>query len=115
MIETIRIFRRKEDDIWALYILEFFKFIGCVVCDHIISSDYKSLEIIEDIYEVNIIFGMDDAEKDFRINERFKELKKESGDKSLFLFLYLYILLLLNLSYIHPSLNKSHKCSKQIA
>ncbi len=87
MIETIRIFRRKEDDIWALYILEFFKFIGCVVCDHIISSDYKSLEIIEDIYEVNIIFGMDDAEKDFRINERFKELKKESGDKSLFLFL----------------------------
>ena len=30
MIETIRLFRNKEDDIHALFILEFLKFIGCI-------------------------------------------------------------------------------------
>lgn len=59
MIEAIRLFRRKEDDIWVLYIMEFLKFIGCVVCDCEIREEYGILPDLEDQYDVNIFLNVD--------------------------------------------------------
>lgn len=58
MIETIRLFRKKEQDIWALYIVEFFKFVGCFICDcEIRDSRVLSLKFDDD-YDVNLFFGV---------------------------------------------------------
>lgn len=47
-IQTIRIFRMKKDDLKALYILEFLKFVGCIVCDRIVKMEEDT--IIDDWY-----------------------------------------------------------------
>lgn len=55
-IQMIRIFRRKEDDIQALYIQEFFKFAGCIVQDQICEAmERKSVQDTEESEEKNIL------------------------------------------------------------
>ncbi|MCI8949000.1 MAG: hypothetical protein HFG49_03025 [Lachnospiraceae bacterium] len=36
MVETVRLFRKKEEDTWAVFMLEFFKMIGCITSDYIL-------------------------------------------------------------------------------
>lgn len=65
-IQLIRIFRRKEDDVIALYIQEFFKFIGCIVQEQIyeemkrINPTYTAEEKISHRnprYDINIVLS----------------------------------------------------------
>ena len=62
MIETIRLFRKKEDDIWALFITEFFKFVGCIVCDCELHAKRVLSLKIDDEYDVNVFFGVSKEE-----------------------------------------------------
>lgn len=44
IIETVCLFRKKEDDIWAVFILEFFKMIGCITSDNILPAHEDKID-----------------------------------------------------------------------
>ena len=70
MIQTIRIFRKKEDDLYALFIIEFLKFIGCIICDCEMRRDHVlSLNFI-DCYDINLF-----------IETNLEEIKSKSNSK----------------------------------
>lgn len=62
-IQAVRIFRTKKDDLIALYMLEFLKFVGCIVCDRIVNLEN---EIDAEGFYAESYF--DDEEKDFSID-----------------------------------------------
>lgn len=64
MIETIKLFRKKNDDIWALFILEFYKFIGCLVTDCIVKDDEQYDKSSEDCYDASIILNLPNLQID---------------------------------------------------
>lgn len=60
--QTIRLFRKKADDLEALVLLEFFKFIGCLVTDFVIEDRRKFLETSAQNYDLNIILNLEKEE-----------------------------------------------------
>lgn len=63
IIETIRLFRKKEDDVWAIFLMEFFKLIGCIVYDYVLPfhRDAQINMIIEELdnnCDVNIFWNL---------------------------------------------------------
>ncbi len=60
--QTIRLLRKKADDIDALILLEFFKFIGCLVTDFVIEERRKFPEISPQNYDLNIILNLEEEE-----------------------------------------------------
>lgn len=68
-IQTIRMFRKKEDDILALYILEFFKFIGCIVCDCVVNrkiingnlAGKNDGSFLQEKYDIDIILNLNET------------------------------------------------------
>ena len=85
IVETFRLFRRKEDDIWALFIMEFLKLIGCIVFDYELPSNRnvdisKITEEFCDNCDVNILWNFHSDEKG-----AIERWKKESGDNTVFI------------------------------
>lgn len=70
MIETIRLFRKKEQDIWALYIVEFFKFVGCFICDCELRERRVLALKFDDEYDVNLFFGVSPKDVMLRSNNQ---------------------------------------------
>ena len=62
MIETIRLIRKKKDDIWALYIIEFLKFIGCIVNDYVFPDTPKLGGTLTSVYDANIVLNFTEEE-----------------------------------------------------
>lgn len=60
--QTIRLFRKKADDLDALVLLEFFKFIGCLVTDFVIEERRKFPEVSPQNYDLNIILNLEEEE-----------------------------------------------------
>lgn len=60
--QTVRLFRKKADNLEALVLLEFFKFIGCLVTDFIIEERRKFPEISPQNYDLNIILNLEEEE-----------------------------------------------------
>lgn len=75
MIETIRLFREKKHDILALYILEFFKFIGCFVCDCELRETIVLALNLDDKYDVNLFLA--DSLNDAMMKEKYQEYKQQ--------------------------------------
>lgn len=73
MIETIRLFRKKEQDIWALYIVEFFKFVGCFICDCELREKRVLSLKFDDEYDVNLFFGVSLEDVMLRSNNQEEE------------------------------------------
>ena len=73
MIETIRLFRKKEQDIWALYIVEFFKFVGCFICDCELREKRVLSLKFDDEYDVNLFFGVSLNDVMLRSNNQEEE------------------------------------------
>lgn len=61
MIQTIRIIREKEDDIWALYITEFLKFTGCIVSNYVLPDSVKAGIDLDGEYDAELILNYDEA------------------------------------------------------
>lgn len=76
MIQTLRIIRRKSDDIWTIYVSEFFKLIGFVVTDHIIEKNNSNL--LKE-YDVNVLLNY--SETDLKFTEIYDTLKVNNNDK----------------------------------
>lgn len=77
MINTIRLFRRKEDDLPIIYVLEFLKLIGFMVSDCVI-RDYGPIEEswFRNIYDVNIVYGNFNSRSDSdEISRKFRDLE----------------------------------------
>lgn len=79
-IQTIRLFRGKESDIWSVFLLEFFKLIGCIVYDcvwPVKDEDLKS--VFTETFDVNILWNLpSDQEQELR-EQADKE--KNNGDE----------------------------------
>lgn len=76
-INTIRLFRRKKDDLPIIYVLEFLKLIGFITSDCVI-KDYGPIrnDWFDDIYDVNIVYGNFNSRSDSdEINEKFEKLE----------------------------------------
>lgn len=55
MNETVRLIRKKQDDDNALFLIEFFKFIGCLTTDLIIEEGIKYNQDLLEYYDINFI------------------------------------------------------------
>lgn len=84
MINTIRLFRRKEDDLPIIYVLEFLKLIGFMVSDCVI-RDYGPIEEswFRNIYDVNIVYGNFNSKSDSdEIRMKFRDLEVRVKEKN---------------------------------
>lgn len=85
IIETIRLFRKKDDDIWAIFLIEFFKLIGCSVYDYVlpynVGIDVNA--IIGELYnkcDTNIFWNFDAQETEIKKNAKI------NGEESKLIF-----------------------------
>lgn len=67
VIETIRLFRNKPEDIWAIYLAEFFKMIGCIVYDYTVTQKEKLtvdslVKKFPDVCDADILCNIGDQE-----------------------------------------------------
>ena len=86
MIQTIRLLREKEDDIWALYIIEFLKLIGCVVTDVTLQEIKMDSNVpLPGRYDMNLCLNM--KNEDERLNS-VKQWREEEGDIRSFCFFF---------------------------
>lgn len=60
MMQTVRIFRRREDNFDAMILQEFFKFIGFLVTDFAIEDKEKWYSILSHKYDINIRLKVDE-------------------------------------------------------
>lgn len=60
MMQTVRIFRRREDNFEAMILQEFFKFIGFFVTDFAIEDKEKWYSILSHKYDINIRLKVDE-------------------------------------------------------
>lgn len=58
MIQTVRLIRKKTEDILALYIIEFFKFIGCIVSDYVLHDMEKAKVGLDGFYDAEILLNI---------------------------------------------------------
>lgn len=68
LMQTMRLFRKKEDDLDALVILEFFKFVGFLVTDYVLDSRRKYPKMVFQNYNLNIFYKLS-GEETLRFNE----------------------------------------------
>lgn len=90
MINTIRLFRSKEDDLSAEFVLEFLKLAGFLVSDYVV-RDHEALKDswFLNVYDANIIFGISHyLNNQNEINTKFNKLREEACcDDKLFLLI----------------------------
>lgn len=72
MVQVISLFRKKEDDIWAIFILQFFKLIGCIIQDCIITDEEKTRINVRRKNDLNILLNI--TEEEIEISEKYREL-----------------------------------------
>lgn len=60
--QTMRLFRKKADDLEALVLLEFFKFIGFLVTDFVMDDQSKFQKKTTQTYDLNIILNLREEE-----------------------------------------------------
>lgn len=78
MIQTICLLRKKEDDIWAIYILEFLKLIGCIVSDCIVD---RKCVMLEPEYDAYIFLNYSVVAKNQTFDEIYNALRKSQLGK----------------------------------
>ena len=81
LIETVRLFRKKEDDIWSVFMLEFFKMIGCITSDYILPvQEGKMCGILAaelmDPCDVTILWNLQSPGIEDIVTQQKKNLKK---------------------------------------
>ena len=60
MMQTVRIFRRREDNFDAMILQEFFKFIGFLATDFAIEEKEKWYSILSHKYDITIMLTVED-------------------------------------------------------